>query len=40
MPVQDVVRELRQVPPTAEQLAAEVLTAIRTVSLTKAPAHL
>ncbi|MFI0769805.1 AAA family ATPase [Streptomyces sp. NPDC021218] len=37
---QDVVRELHQMAPTAEQLAAEGFTDIRTVSLVPDPAHL
>ncbi|MER8161729.1 AAA family ATPase [Streptomyces sp. NPDC094472] len=37
---QDVVRELHQMTPTAEQLAAEGFTDIRTISLVQTPAHL
>ncbi|MFF7348733.1 AAA family ATPase [Streptomyces antimycoticus] len=36
---QDVVRELHQMTPTAEQLAAEGFTSIRTVTLAQVPAH-
>ncbi|AGP57366.1 AAA family ATPase [Streptomyces rapamycinicus] len=37
---QDVVRELHQTTPTAEQLAIEGFTDIRTVDLAQTPAHL
>ncbi|MFK4265346.1 AAA family ATPase [Streptomyces milbemycinicus] len=37
---QNVVRQLHQMTPTAEQLAAEGFTSVRTVGLAQAPAHL
>ncbi|MFE5125495.1 AAA family ATPase [Streptomyces sp. NPDC056669] len=37
---QDVVRELHQMTPTAEQLAIEGFTDIRTIDLAQTPAHL